>query len=188
MTDEPLQLDKMGELERREMVKLHKSDWYIQLYGPFKRMVDANPPHYVYRVKDTDELCYISSYMVGKDGNPDILEITIDLKYNPNNLTVKKVLITSQVLERVGLRSVASMERLIAKNTINARLTDLKNRNQALRKTRKHEANVREAQHDWELDKLAGKTQHPINFDAAHIIKVDKKPTDSLIIKKEDVK
>ncbi len=134
----PEQMSKLNELERREFNRLNNDKWYRDLKPNIKKVVDAFPPFYVYRLKDTGHLGFIYSYEDKKDDMEVPVSVTMKLTPQYNSDLVAERLIAfvpPEALERIMLRRVADMEQIISTGVKDRLMPKLANRVQAVRES-----------------------------------------------------
>ena len=155
----PEQMKNLNELERREFARLHKDKWYLDLKPNIKRVVDAYPPFYVYRLKDTGHLAFIHSYDDKKEDIEVPVSITIKVtaQYNSDLVADRMIdFVPPEALERIMLRRVADVEKLLSSNVKDKLFPKLANRVQAVRESNKQRRNRLKEEAKW---KAENKTQ-----------------------------
>lgn len=150
----PAVIAKLNELGRRLSVNLLRSEFYLKAEPKVQEMMRECPPFMLYRLKDNEQIVYISEYHTKKNqpDMPVVMTIDADPQYNEGLLAIHKYFgCVKEALEPVQLRAVADMEGFrLRVGQSKMKQINLANRVQAVTRARRVEGERRLEKRIWE--------------------------------------
>lgn len=155
--DDPDQIRKLNELERREFQKMLKDEWYLQQPEKIQRTLRTHPPFMLYRLKDNEMLVTINEYMDSKSDPafPVVMQVQAHPDFNRFLMQIHQYdFVPQEALQAIALRSVAQMEGIMnTQRSETMRQIKLANRAQAMRRAQKAEKNAFGEKNKWQAEK-----------------------------------